>query len=88
MIKKKTRPAGGRNPRALYKRRPLTQAEKTPEPLPHPYMGGAVTLVSAGRYLPFVLWHGGMRGDFFNPSLKFAPTRSRTQDLRSVTEAT
>ena len=31
----KTRPAGGRNPRALNKRRPLAQAEKIPEPLPH-----------------------------------------------------
>ena len=38
--------------------------------------------------LPFVLWHGGRQEDFFNPSLKFAPTGSRTQDLRSATEAT
>jgi len=38
MLKLKTQPAGGRNPPALNKRRPLTEAEKTPEPLPHLYM--------------------------------------------------
>jgi len=39
MLKKKLGLRGEENPRALYKRRPLTQAEKTPEPLPHPYTG-------------------------------------------------
>jgi hypothetical protein len=31
---------------------------------------------------------GQTRGFFFNPSLKFAPTGRRTQDLRSATRAT
>jgi hypothetical protein len=36
-IKKKSTCAGQAPPSITIRRRPLTQAEKTPEPLPHPY---------------------------------------------------
>ena len=49
---KKNSACGGKKPRALYKRRPLTQAEKTPELLPHPYMGVPLPVwVWAGTFL-------------------------------------
>ena len=51
-VQKKNSACGGRNPWALYKRRPHTQAEKTPEPLPHPYTGAPLPLwVRAGTFL-------------------------------------
>ena len=56
--------------------------EKIPEPWPRPDTGGRRPW-ELGR-LRAVLWHRGQRGDFFNLSLKFAPTGSRTQDLRSA----
>ena len=52
-----------------------------------------VTRVGAGRGgmgpIFYVLWRVGKQGDFiFNLCLKFAPTGSRTQDVRSAIEAT
>jgi len=49
---------GEDTPRALKKKRPLTQAEKTIEPLPT-LTRGDITRVSMGRDLHFVLWRGG-----------------------------
>ena len=57
------------------------QAEKTPEPLPTLTWGRRYPCECGpgARDLPFVLWRGVRRGNFFNPTLKFAPTRSQTQ---------
>jgi hypothetical protein len=72
---------GASHPHALYKRRSLTQTEKTLKTHAPPLHGGAITRVSAGQDLPFVLWCGGRLEDFFDPRLKSAPTGSRTHDL-------
>jgi len=64
---KKTWPAGGRNHRSLNKRRPLTQAKKTPEPLPHPYTGHHYPCeCGPGPSFCALAWRQA-RG-FFNPS--------------------
>jgi hypothetical protein len=84
---KKTRPTGGRNPRHYIREDLSRRLRKPPNFCP--------TLTRGCRYscecgpvpsLCALAWRQ-TRG-FFNPSLKFAPTRSRTQDLRSATEAT
>ena len=76
---------GGRNPRALNKRT-LTQAKKTSEPLPHPYIGAPLLKwVWAGTFLYALAWWQAR--DSFNPRLKFTAEGSQTQDLRSATKA-
>ena len=59
-----------------------TPTEKTPEPPPHPYTGRRYPGVWADLFTCALAW--GERGDFFNHSLKFAPTGIRTQDLWSA----
>jgi len=70
-----TRHAGGRNPRALNKRRPITQAKKTSEPLPHPYIGVLCPYRNpcesrseqVGTYFPCALACRQVRGFFLTP---------------------
>jgi hypothetical protein len=66
---------GGRNPRALNKRRPLTQAEKTPEPLPHPYTGAPLPVwVRTGTFLSCFGVAAG-EGIFLTPAWNSLPPR-------------
>lgn len=87
---KKTRPTGYDASR--HKRRPLMQMqiEKTSKLLPHPCT--PVARVRAGwrigHHFPCALACRQQAKGFFNLSLTFAPTGSRTQELRSATEAT
>jgi hypothetical protein len=51
----------------------LTQAEKIPEPLSHPYTRATQSHVSAGQSLKPVLWRLERQGDFFNQSRNSLP---------------
>ena len=53
--------------------------------MPGPYMGPQADL---GRLTTSALTHGTSEGIFFTLSLKFAPTGSRTQDLRGAAGVT
>ena len=67
------------------------KSRKPPNPCPRGAVTCTVARVRAGRRARntfHMLWHVGKRGDFFfNLSLKFTPTESRTQDLSSAAEA-
>jgi hypothetical protein len=87
-IYKKTWPAGGKTaPGYCIKRRPSHAGQenpRTPAPSLHSGTVAHVRRPRPGPGLRPVLWPWDRRGDFFNLSLKFAPTGSRTQDLRSA----
>ena len=90
---KKTRPAGASCPRGItFKKTFSHRPRKPPNPGPVLTLGGVTRETtylghtrSSDRPGPLLYQCFGTRdrrGDFFNPSLKFAPTGSRTQDLR------
>jgi hypothetical protein len=73
-------------PRKPLNPSPLTQGPHSPS---ESWVGAAhgwtVTTAWAGPWP--VLWRMRRGGDFFNLNLKFTPTGSQTQDLRSATRA-
>jgi hypothetical protein len=80
--KKKNLTCGGYDgPRAFYKKKDdlLTQIEKTPEPPPPSWRSGIRCPVRTGPGRSSLWLMGTGEGIFFTPSLKFAPTGSRTQ---------
>ena len=87
-VLKKTWPAGGKTaPGHCIKRRPSHAGQenpRTPAPSLHSGTVAHVRRPRPGPGLRPVLWPWDRRGDFFNLSLKFTPTGSRTQDLRSA----
>ena len=83
---KKTRPAGGYDgPRVFHEEEGSSHTDRE-NPEPRPILTQEVPSPCENRAGAFhcTLAHGDGQGDFFNLSLKFAPTGSRTQDLRSA----
>jgi len=85
---KKTRPVGGRPPPWYYHERKkifLTQAEKTPEPLPHPYTVPVTSENGRSTHMgdqrpgsdPTVLCHMGQTRRFFYPCTTHRKVRPR-----------
>ena len=85
LVTKKTRPTGGWWPRVFPLRRRSSHTDRenlrTPAPILTQWYRNPVR---TGPEPNCALAPGGERVDFFNLSLKFAPTKSRTQDLRSA----
>ena len=79
---------GNDRPRGIvWWRRPSHTGQENPRTSAPPLHSGTVAHVRRPRPGPGlrpVLWPWDRRGDFFNHNLKFAPTGSRTQDLRSA----
>jgi hypothetical protein len=75
VIGKKTQPAGGKTTPCgiVLLEEDLTQAEKIPKPLSHPYTRATPSHVSVGQGLKPMLWRVERWGDFFNQSRNSLP---------------
>ena len=76
----KTAPAALQIRRRIFS--PSRENPRTPDPTLTRCL--SVVQVRIGPVAPQCFGYGDGRGDFFNLILKFAPTGSRTQDLRSA----
>ena len=85
ILKKNWTCEGMTTPRHCIKKKTFSRRPRKP-PNPCPTLTQRHRrLVRTGRSLDLCFGVWDRRGDFFNASLKFAPTGSRTQDLRSAT---
>jgi hypothetical protein len=89
----KTRSARGKTATGHFAKKKTfsRRSRKPPNPCPtltQRHRSPCETINDLGWALDLCFGVGQTRGFFFNPSLKFAPTGRRTQDLRSATRAT